>query len=258
VGEQSGLVMPLAYDDAGNRKYLLELLASPGTRAHDTTKIIDRYELRMLQSLLADFLMIGHSETGSRALAEPKMEFFELSLNTLLQKIADVFNRYLIPRLVRMNGWPQELSPVLKHGEVRRTDLKELGEFLGLLNQAGMPLFPNAPLQTYLMETAKLPSAPPDEIQDALDERNPLLNPELMGDPAGDEGDEGDDDEEDAPPPRAKKKPTDEKKPTKAPAAKTLAEAIELAKGMKRNGRRVRGSGVILGKLEKLAAELGE
>lgn len=268
--EQLGILIPSSRDEFGNDRWGLELLSSPGTRQHDTSKVVDRYELRMLQSLLCDFLMLGHQEVGSRALAEPKMEFFELSLNALLAQVAKVFNRYLIPRLLRMNGMNPRVAPTLKHGKVRSENLAQLGELLKVLSDAGMPLFPNPPLQQHLMERAHLPSLPPEEIQEEADERQRELFGQQLKLKGGQDGeDEKDDEEKDddgkpSEPGRARPggAPDDddeeERDAKRESMRKHVHEAIAATRAMKRNGRRVYGSGVLLKQLEALEQQLAE
>lgn len=273
MDEQVGIVIPSSVDEHGHDKWGLELMASPGTRQHDTSKIVDRYELRMLQSLMCDFLMLGHTEVGSRALAEPKMEFFELSLNALLAQVAKVYNRYLIPRLLKLNGMDPKLAPTLKHGKVRSENLTQLGELLKVLTDAGMPLFPNPPLQKHIMDRAHLPSLTPEEIQDELDTRaadafdqqRQLASAKGGKDDEDEDQDgEGKDGKDVGGKGKGKGKPGDEdeegeegddERPRGA-MRKTLDAAIENVRGLTRRGRRIRGSGVVLKQLEALRDDL--
>jgi hypothetical protein len=66
--EQACLVFPLIYDTAGNQLLTFQLAASGGTKAIDTDRIIQRYELRIAQSLLCDLLFLGHEAVDSFAL----------------------------------------------------------------------------------------------------------------------------------------------------------------------------------------------
>jgi hypothetical protein len=49
------------------------------------------------------------------------------------------------------------LCPILKHGDIESTDLEKLGDYLSKLVGAGMTIFPNQDLETYLLEEAGLP-----------------------------------------------------------------------------------------------------
>lgn len=64
--ESEGLVLPHGYE--------AELLSTGGTRQFDTNAIINRYDTKIAQTVLADFIMLGHEKTGSFALSSDKTE----------------------------------------------------------------------------------------------------------------------------------------------------------------------------------------
>ena len=55
--EYEGLVLPYGYK--------AELLSTGGTRQFDTNAIINRYDTKIAQTVLADFIMLGHEKVGS-------------------------------------------------------------------------------------------------------------------------------------------------------------------------------------------------
>lgn len=164
--EQEGLVLPALFDDEGNRLIELVLLASPGERQFDTTAVINRYDLRILQLALADFIQVGHEAVGSKALATSKRNFFEVAINVFADQIAEVFNRHAIPRLLELNGMETEDAPKLMHKDVEQKDLTALADYLTKLSTAGMPIFPFPKLEAVLMEMAGLPVPTPEEMEE--------------------------------------------------------------------------------------------
>lgn len=68
-----GLVLPAGYE--------AELLSTGGTRQFDTNAIINRYDAKIAQTVMADFIMLGHEQTGSFALSEDKTELFAVALD---------------------------------------------------------------------------------------------------------------------------------------------------------------------------------
>lgn len=164
--EQEGAVLPAVYDEHGNRLYELTLLSAPGERQFDTTAVIDRYDLRILQLALADFIQVGHSDQGSRALVTSKRNFFEVAINVFADQIAEVFNRHAIPRLLELNGMETEDAPKLVHKDVEQKDLTALADYLSKLSAAGMPVFPFPKLEAVLMEMAGLPVPTPEEAEE--------------------------------------------------------------------------------------------
>jgi len=164
VDENMGLLVPQRYDEKDRPLYNLKLLASPGTRQHDTVAILTRYAQQIAQSMLADFLMIGHSSVGSRALADPKIQFFMLAVNAVLDQIASPVNRYLIPRLLKLNGFTYAYPPEWIHGQASAPDYKQMGDYIKSLTDAGAPLFPDQVLQNHLLDIANLPHQEPLQV----------------------------------------------------------------------------------------------
>lgn len=138
ANEQAGIVMPLAYDEAGNKLYDITLLSSGGKRNFDTDKIITRYNTLKLMSVLADFLMVGHEGTGSLALAASKTDVFSSTLGSYLQIISDVYNRQAIPELLRVNDIVTENPPILVHSDIEKISLAELGKYVADLAGKGI------------------------------------------------------------------------------------------------------------------------
>jgi len=161
--QQEGIVMPLAYDEKGNRLYDIQLLSTGGRRQFDTGAIIQRYDTRIAQTVLADFIMLGTQKVGSYALASSKTNLFAVAIGAFLDEIENVFNTHAVSRLFKLNDFKVENYPELRHGDIESVELSELGEFIQRLSGAGMPLFPNKELEKYLLEVANLPSGGVDE-----------------------------------------------------------------------------------------------
>jgi len=155
--EQEGVIFPKAYDENGKDLYNFKLLNTGGSRQLDTDKIINRYDQRIAMSVMADFMLLGSQKTGSYALSSDKTDLFTTALTTWLDSIAATFNRYAIPRLFELNGFPTEKLPTLVHDDVRAVNLVELGDFITKLAGAGMPLFPDDELEKYVRQQGKLP-----------------------------------------------------------------------------------------------------
>ena len=163
--EQEGIVFPLAYDpETGNKAYDLTLLSTGGRRQFDTDAIITRYDQRIAMTVLADFLLLGHEKVGTQALSVSKVDLFVKSLDAYLSEIAEVFNSHAIPRLMRLNGVDESLSPFLVASAPRSVDLGALGSFITSLAQAGAPLFPDEALESHLRGLAGLPTGQAEEV----------------------------------------------------------------------------------------------
>lgn len=138
--------------------WTMELMSTGGTRQFDTNAIINRYDQRIAITLLADIIMLGADKVGSFALAKVKQSLLATALDAQLSDICGVLNRYAIPRLIGLNTFPGITGfPSFKVSSVVAPDLSELGDFIGKLSGAQMPLFPDLDLENYLRRTAGLP-----------------------------------------------------------------------------------------------------
>ena len=154
--EQACLVYPLIYDAAGNQLFRFELASSGGTKAINTDTIIQRYELRITQSLLCDLIFLGHEDVGSFALASSKSTIQSMSLGGYLRAIQDEFQQRCLPLLWRLNAFPDDLIPELVHGDIETVDLTELARFILSFGR----VFPMNDLENRIRTLAGLPERP--------------------------------------------------------------------------------------------------
>lgn len=159
--EQEGIVFPLAYDENNNLQYKMELLSTGGARQFDTNEIVARYDARKAMTLLADFILLGHEKVGTQALSVSKISLFTDSIAAWLESIADVFNQYAIPRLMKVNGIDPSLQPTLTHSSPRRAQMEETAQYVSSLVMAGA-IGPDPELEEYLRDLGGLPH-PDDE-----------------------------------------------------------------------------------------------
>jgi len=154
--EQEGILMPLAYDEKGNKLYDLTLLSTGGRRQFDTTAIMQNYDLSMAMSMMTDFLMVGHEKVGSFALSSDKTSLFSTALGAVLDIVCETFNRYGIPRLLDMNSIDRRRAPKLVHGDIESPDLTQLGDYIVKLVSTGM-IVPDEKIEAFLRRSANLP-----------------------------------------------------------------------------------------------------
>ena len=151
--EKEGLIFPLARDEQGNMTYEFKLLSTGGRRQFDTSGIINRYDRRIAQTMLADFILLGQEgRTGSFALAESKTQLFAVALGAWLDSIAEVFNRFGIPRLLELNSFATSDVPRLVHGDIESIDIDKLGDFVSKLTAAGIFLGDDATVRHLRMQ----------------------------------------------------------------------------------------------------------
>lgn len=148
--EDEGVVLPAGWS--------LELLTTGGSRQLDTNEIIRRYKQDIATSVLADMLLIGQDKVGSYAMVDAKADIFGAAVDTWMEGIAAVFNRYAIPRLLALNGMSLDDPPQLRPGTVRDIDLDALAQLLERLASAGAVVFPDNDLLASIYQRAGLPA----------------------------------------------------------------------------------------------------
>lgn len=181
VDEQACLIYPLIYDPAGNQLFRFDLAHAGGAKAIDTDKIIQRYELRITQSMLCDLLFMGHEDVGSFALASSKSTTEAVALGGYLTVIQDEMNRRALPKLWQLNAFPDALMPRLAHGDVESLDLTELARFMLSFGR----IFPMRDLENHIRSIAGLPERPGAEQHPLPPAIQPMHQEHEEGAPGG-------------------------------------------------------------------------
>jgi len=170
--EQHGIVMPLAYDKDGNKLYDITLLATPGTKAIDPDKSIQRHKHAMAMAMLTDFMLLGTKTTGSYALSQDKTTLFNVALGTFLDIIEDVFNAHAVPRLFALNTFQVKQLPKLKHGKVESVDIEQFAKTVLSLSQSGAIMFPDVDVENHIRDQVKFPRIADDLVKQRRQEES--------------------------------------------------------------------------------------
>ena len=155
--EYEGIVIPHeTMPDGSSSGYRLKLLSAGGRRPIDVNEIIKRYESRIAMSMLGEFILLGTESVGSFALADSKTSLFAQALGTYLDSIASVINNEAIPRLMRLNNFPESCFPRLSYDDIETPDVAAFASSLSSLVGAGV-LTPDDKLEDYVREYSNLP-----------------------------------------------------------------------------------------------------
>lgn len=175
--EQGGLVIPsdMWPDPEGKPSAApivkVELLKGGGSRSIDTNAVKTGYKQDIANSVLAGFILLGNESQGSYALSKDKSSFFLRACQAIINQIAAVLNRFMLPRIWNLNGLDRALMPTLTPGRLAAVDMDQLGTFVQKLAAAGAPLFPDVDLETRIREDADLPPPSPEAIQAREDDQ---------------------------------------------------------------------------------------
>lgn len=123
---------------------------------------IAHHNREITKAVLAQFLELGATEVGSRALSQDHSNLFLTSLEAVANAIADVFNNYAIKRLVDLNYSDVEAYPKLEHGSLVTPDPEKLANAYNTLKTAGA-LGDSANDRTFFRNLLGLPELTDDE-----------------------------------------------------------------------------------------------
>lgn len=158
--EQAGVVLPKPKmgEASPGTGILLELLSTGGRRQHDTSAIIERYDMRKALATLGQFILLGLVQrVGSFALAKMQVGLFTLAVSAWLETIAEAINQQAVPRLFRYNAFPGMTGlPKLVAVPSGLFQLEELADFVSRLAIA-RAITADEGLERYLRQLAKLP-----------------------------------------------------------------------------------------------------
>lgn len=121
---------------------------------------IEHHDLRILRSVLAEFLAMGAGSSGSLAMHKDKSSFFIMSLEAIATNVCDTFNRYLIPQWCDYNWKVGEAGyPRLQHSRLDTRDITALAESMAKFIDSGV-LTPGRDLEEEVRSTLGLPELP--------------------------------------------------------------------------------------------------
>ena len=153
-----GLVLPFGYT--------FELTSTGGSRQFDTNSIIARYDTKISQTVLADFIQLGHESVGSFALSSDKTNLFSMAICAFLDIICQTFNSQGIPALIDINGdYFAGVTdyPRLTHGDIEDVDLATVATFIKDMTSIGV-IIPDESLEDYVRQLGKLPKRTTDTV----------------------------------------------------------------------------------------------
>ena len=100
---------------------------------------------------------MGHDARGAQNLGETKLDLFMQAVEGWLNTLAAVLNRHMLPQMWKLNGMDMDYLPSYVPDTAQRPDMDALSNFVVRMSQAGMPLFPDPDLESYIRDAAGLP-----------------------------------------------------------------------------------------------------
>ena len=159
--------------------YVFTLAASTSSKQFDTNKIIDRYDQRIAMTVLADIILMGHTNSGSFALAKSKTNLLGASLEAVADNIKIIINKVAIPKLMELNTFHGYTKyPALERGEIEAPDMAKLADSMQKFRDMGMAWFPNEKTEDYLRASMGLPILTEEEKKELKAQREKELKEE--------------------------------------------------------------------------------
>lgn len=128
-----GIVIPFGWS--------FQLLNGGSRRQFEIGSIIERYDSRIAMTILADFVLLGHQDSGSWALSSDKTKMFSMAIGSYLSIICEAFNTQAIPRLIELNKEHFKGItdfPKMVHGDVENEDVEKFANMISELVGAGV------------------------------------------------------------------------------------------------------------------------
>lgn len=116
---------------------------------------IEHHDFAISRSLLSQFLDLGNSATGSRALGEAFVSFFQMAIQGVLEEIADTATAHIVEDLVDLNFGEDERAPVIRPGDIGGTP-EVLADSVAQLINVGA-ITPDEELENWLRRAMRLP-----------------------------------------------------------------------------------------------------
>lgn len=163
--EKEGIVLP--------NGWTFSLVNGGSRRQFEIGNVIERIDNRIAMTCMADFVLLGHQQTGSFALSSDKTELFGVAMGTYLDIICEVFNNQAIPRLIDINGEHfRDITnyPKLNHSDIEKPNILEFASYLEKMVGMGV-IVPDENLERYVRDVGSLPQAvenaefPPDHTK---------------------------------------------------------------------------------------------
>lgn len=138
AGEQSGILLPNAFDENGNSLFEFNVVSVLGQQAHDINAIIGRYRKEVITGILNPQLILGQDGSGSFALADALGKVTATVVDARLKEIRDQLNHDLVPQLFALNGWDTTVTPYFDFSDTNRVSLDDLSKFIQRVAAAGL------------------------------------------------------------------------------------------------------------------------
>ena len=138
----------------------IELLTGEQTSLDKLANAIRRTAFDMAAIIGTEQLLVGREGAGSLALSEDKSRNLYLNANSILDDMAEAYDRDITGPVWAMNGLDDAIRPYLEHEDVSFKDAAGIARTLADMAQAGAVLAPDDPAINDLRDLMGIEHAP--------------------------------------------------------------------------------------------------
>lgn len=124
---------------------------------------LEYHTQKIAAAFIAEFMRLGHGQSGARATAQVQADPFLMSIEALAGVIEEAVQP-LVDQIVAYNFPNAKHPPKLKMSLVDSTSLSQLADFVLKLTQVGA-ILPDKELEEFLRERADLPPSDPEAVK---------------------------------------------------------------------------------------------
>jgi hypothetical protein len=147
--------------------YSFRIEGGGGKEGTDSLPSIKYYDESIAKAMLAMFISLGTTETGSRALGGDFIELFRLSIQTFADYICEVFSRFALKEYINYNYEVDEY-PVMKVRRIQKLDPKVIAELVKV-----KVISADESLETMVRSELNLPEKLDEEEEPEEEEQKP-------------------------------------------------------------------------------------
>lgn len=167
TNDQGYIVAPGPKAGAGAQEgqgWLIEVIGyDKNGSGRDPGPSLEYHTAKIAAAFIAEFMRLGHGQSGARATAQVQADPFLTSIEALAGVVEEAVQP-LVDKLVAYNFPNAKHPPKLKMSLVDSTSLSQLADFVLKLTQVGA-ILPDKELEEFLRERADLPPSDPEAVK---------------------------------------------------------------------------------------------
>lgn len=141
LNKSGGLVVPsnTYFEDVNGdsaRKYNFRIQTTGGQRSIDSRTTARDYDHAIARVAMMQFLTLGQRSGGSYSLSDDQSSMAVASIMALADKVTAEWNMKAVPMTWTVNLFPDKYRPRLKHSDVNKNGIVQLGQFFAGVGKA--------------------------------------------------------------------------------------------------------------------------